>query len=71
MADTPPQYYTVYGMTCDHCVRAVTAELRALKGVADVQVDLSSGRVGVTADQPVTTPSVRAAIEEAGYTLAS
>ena len=35
--------YTVTGMTCGHCVSAVTSELAALDGVADVQVDLGSG----------------------------
>jgi hypothetical protein len=32
--------YRVEGMTCGHCVAAVTAELRELPGVEDVKVDL-------------------------------
>ncbi len=59
--------YTVTGMTCDHCVRAVTAEMTGLPGVTDVDVDLASGRVRVTSEQPLEDDAVRAAVEEAGY----
>lgn len=60
----------VVGMTCEHCVRAVSEELGALPGVEDVQVDLASGRVAVTAEQPLDPDAARAAVEEAGYELA-
>jgi copper chaperone CopZ len=63
--------YTVTGMTCSHCVQAVTGELSALPGVADVQVDLSSGAVTVTSEAPLTDDAVRAAVDEAGYELAN
>jgi copper chaperone len=62
--------YDVIGMTCDHCVRAVTAEVSALEGVSDVRVDLTSGQVQVTAERALSTEDVRQAVEEAGYTLA-
>ena len=62
--------YTVTGMTCGHCVSSVTEEVSAIDGVQDVQVDLESGRVTVTADAPVGADQVRAAVEEAGYSLA-
>jgi copper chaperone CopZ len=62
--------YTVSGMTCEHCVSAVTSELSALDGVADVQVDLGTGAVTVTSAAPLTDESVRAAVDEAGYELA-
>ena len=62
--------YTVTGMTCGHCVSSVTEEVSELPGVSDVQVDLASGLVTVTADAPVGADKVRAAVEEAGYTLA-
>ena len=42
--------WTVTGMTCGHCVKAVTEEVAALPGVTGVDVDLESGRVTVTAD---------------------
>jgi copper chaperone CopZ len=64
------QTYTVTGMTCEHCVRAVTGELSALPGVADVRVDLAAGAVTVTSDAPLPDGAVRAAVDEAGYELA-
>jgi copper chaperone CopZ len=62
--------YTVTGMTCGHCVTAVTTELSALPGVADVQIDLGTGAVTVTSAEPLADDSVRAAVDEAGYELA-
>jgi copper ion binding protein len=59
--------YTVKGMTCDHCIGAVTAELTSLPGVTGVDVDLASGGVRVSTDAPVDDDAVRAAVEEAGY----
>jgi copper chaperone CopZ len=63
--------YTVSGMTCAHCVQAVTGELSALPGVAEVQVDLASGAVTVTSETPLPDDRVRAAVDEAGYELAN
>ena len=63
--------YTVSGMTCAHCVSAVTSELSAIDGVGDVQVDLGSGAVTVTSDAPLSDEAVRAAVDEAGYELAN
>ena len=62
--------YTVAGMSCDHCVNAVTAELSAIDGVTDVNVDLDTGRVTVTSNDPLDRGSVAAAVDEAGYQLA-
>jgi copper chaperone CopZ len=62
--------YTVTGMTCAHCVRAVTGELRGLPGVEDVRVDLGTGAVTVTSAAPLPDDAVRAAVDEAGYGLA-
>jgi copper chaperone CopZ len=62
--------YHVTGMTCGHCVQAVTEELSALPGVADVQVDLASGAVTMTSEAPLADEAVRAAVDEAGYELA-
>lgn len=63
--------YTVVGMTCGHCVNAVTEELTKVDGIADVDVDLASGAVTVTSDGPVDEAKVRDAVDEAGYELAS
>jgi copper ion binding protein len=62
--------YTVAGMTCGHCVNAVTEEVTRLPGVTDVEVDLASGRLTVTSDAPMHDDAVRGAVDEAGYELA-
>lgn len=59
--------YAVEGMTCDHCVKAVSAEVSKVPGVTDVAVDLPTGQVTVTADPDPDPAAVRAAVEEAGY----
>jgi len=64
------QTYTVTGMTCEHCVNAVTEEVRTLPGVTDVEVDLAAGRLVVTSTAPVDDSAVAAAVDEAGYALA-
>jgi copper ion binding protein len=61
--------YTVAGMTCDHCVRAVTAEVGALPSVSAVTIDLPTGSVTVTSDVALDIDSLRSAIDEAGYDL--
>ncbi|MDN4614746.1 heavy-metal-associated domain-containing protein [Leifsonia sp. F6_8S_P_1B] len=62
--------YDILGMTCDHCARAVTEELTAIDGVAGVTVDVAAGTATVDSAVPLAEPDVRAAVEEAGYTLA-
>lgn len=61
--------FTVKGMTCEHCVRAVTEELLGLNGVSDVAVTLSSGDVALTSERELSRAEIAAAIEEAGYAL--
>ena len=61
--------YEVKGMTCGHCVQAVTQEVSAIDGVSDVAVDLGTGQVTVTSELPLTTKQVRSAVDEAGYEL--
>ena len=63
--------YTVTGMTCSHCVQAVTGEISTLPGVAEVRIDLASGAVTVTSEAPLADEAVRAAVDEAGYELAN
>jgi copper chaperone CopZ len=57
-------------MTCGHCVNAVSGEIGALPGVKAVDVDLASGLVTVTSEQPLDAAAVRVAVDEAGYALA-
>ena len=61
--------YTVSGMTCSHCVSAVTEEVTKIAGVTDVQVDLASGAVTIASESGVDDGAVRAAVDEAGYEL--
>ena len=61
--------YTVSGMTCAHCVRAVTDEVGKLPGVAAVEVDLASGRLTVRSSGSLDPAAVEAAVDEAGYHL--
>ena len=63
--------YTVVGMTCDHCVGAVRQEIAGIRGVTGVEVDLTSGLVSVESTEPVDDQAVAAAVDEAGYELAS
>ena len=65
--------YFVSGMSCGHCVHAVAAEVAALAGVLDVQVDLDpagSSVVHVTSEAALPLDAVAAAIDSAGYDLA-
>ncbi|MDH6148412.1 MULTISPECIES: heavy-metal-associated domain-containing protein [Paraburkholderia] len=59
----------VEGMSCQHCVAAVTSAIREHDAAAQVQVDLATGRVLVESAQPV--DALKAAIDEAGYTVTS
>jgi copper chaperone CopZ len=64
--------YGVVGMTCGHCVHAVSSELHQLPGVRDVEVELVEGGtsvVRVVSDEPLTEDAVRSAVDEAGYEL--
>ncbi|MQA63674.1 MAG: cation-transporting ATPase [Actinophytocola sp.] len=71
MATTYSATYTVTGMTCGHCVQSVTEEVTELPGVTDVAVDLPTGAVTVTSEQPLIDDQVRVAVTEAGYELAA
>lgn len=55
----------VDGMTCGHCVRAITRAVQALDPAAQVAVDLAARRVDVQAELPV--QQVVASIVAAGY----
>jgi copper chaperone len=61
--------YSVPGISCDHCKRAIEGELATLEGVGAVTVDVSARTVRVEGD--ASDEAVRAAIDEAGYEVAS
>jgi copper ion binding protein len=74
MSNTPRTFvgtttFQVVGMTCGHCIHAVTTEIGKLSGVQTVSVDLPTGVVTVTTQQPLDRADVATAVDEAGYTL--
>lgn len=58
----------IKGMTCDHCVRAVTKALQGVAGVDHVAVDLGAGRARI--DGPADPASLVRAVEKQGYEAA-
>ncbi|HEX6686171.1 MAG TPA: heavy metal-associated domain-containing protein [Candidatus Limnocylindrales bacterium] len=62
--------YQITGMTCSHCVSAVSQELSVLPGVRHVEVDLGTGTAKVTSDAVLPLDQIRNAVDEAGYELA-
>jgi copper ion binding protein len=61
--------YHVPGVSCEHCVAAITEEVGQVAGVASVEVALDAKRVTVHG-APVDDAAVLAAIDEAGYDVA-
>jgi len=59
----------IKGMSCSHCVMAVTKALNGLEGVTNVNVDLDNGQATVEHDQSVSLESVHKQIEKAGYEI--
>jgi len=61
--------YKVTGMSCEHCVNAVTSELGNLSGVSAVTVELVPSGVSlvtITSDEPLADDAIGAALDEAG-----
>jgi copper chaperone len=63
--------YHVSGMSCGHCIEAVTKELEQLEGVLSVTIDLAAGVATVSSEAPLDAALVRAAVSEAGYEVAA
>jgi copper chaperone CopZ len=61
--------YVVSGMTCAHCVQAVTDEGSGLSGVTYVAVYLTSGAPTVVSDADLPFDDIERAVDEAGYTV--
>jgi len=62
--------FGVTGMSCEHCARAVRAEIGKLPGVTDIDVDVAAGEVRITGEPLPDDASVRDAVQEAGYEFA-
>ncbi len=61
---------SVSGMTCGHCVSAVSEELEALAGVEKIDVDLNAGGIStvtITSSGPLSSSEIGEAVAEAGY----
>jgi copper chaperone len=63
-----PQTFTVQGMTCGHCERAVQTAIKTLDPQAEVRIDRAQNLVEVHTAQP--RDAVAAAIREEGYSVA-
>ncbi|ANI58223.1 copper chaperone [Pseudomonas sp. PvR086] len=59
------QVFNVEGMSCGHCVKAITEALQAKDPAASVRIDLAAKEVGV--ESVLTADQVIAAITEEGY----
>lgn len=70
MSDSTTRTYKVTGMSCEHCRSAVSEEISAIDGVEEITVDLENGTASVTG-AGVEEKAVRAAVNEAGYDLAT
>lgn len=57
----------IQGMSCHHCVMAVTKALEKFAGVKEVQVDLERGEARFENPQGVSAEAIRQAVEKAGY----
>ena len=69
----PEKNIKVQGMTCDHCVNAVTDALNKISGVTGVNIALNTDAptpVNIVADNDISDADIKLAVEEAGYTIA-
>jgi copper chaperone len=57
----------IKGMSCQHCVMAVTKALNAVDGIKDVKVDLKSGKATYDETKPVDPKIIAEAVKKAGY----
>ena len=57
----------INGMSCNHCVMAVTKALNGIDGIKDVKVDLATGEATFDKQGPVDMNVIREAIKKAGY----
>lgn len=57
----------IQGMSCQHCVMAVTKALAGIEGVTEVRVDLKTGEASYVETKPVDQAVIRERIQKAGY----
>jgi copper chaperone len=61
----------VKGISCEHCVAAMTKAMNSLSGVSNVQVDLASGRVSYDSAAPIPSEDLARVVKAAGFELVS
>jgi copper chaperone len=59
----------IKGMSCQHCVKAVTKALSEISGIKDVQVDLARGEAAFDEARPIDQELLRERIKQAGFEL--
>lgn len=57
----------IKGMSCNHCVMAVTKALNGIEGIKDVKVDLAKGEATFDNEKPINMKAIKDAVEKAGY----
>jgi copper chaperone len=57
----------IKGMSCNHCVMAVTKALNGIEGIKDVKVDLAKGEATFGSEKPIDMKVIKDAVEKAGY----
>jgi copper chaperone len=57
----------IKGMSCPHCVMAVTKALNAIDGMKDIKIDLKTGTATYEETKPVDSQVIAVAIKKAGY----
>jgi copper chaperone len=60
----------IKGMSCNHCVMAVTKALGEIEGISDIKVDLSTGEASFAESGVVDMETVKEKIRKAGYEVA-
>jgi len=60
----------IKGMSCNHCVMAVTKVLRDIDGIRNVKVDLKNGEASFDEVDPVDMKTIKERIRKAGYEVA-
>ncbi len=57
----------IKGMSCQHCVNAVSSALSSLEGVKNVQVSLEKGEASFEEEKPIDLEAIKKVVKEAGY----
>jgi len=60
---------SIKGMSCNHCVMAVTKALNEVDGIKDIKVDLSKGEATFEEERPTDMNAIKENIETAGYEI--